>query len=86
VAESAGRRDVRLSVCDDGPGIPATIRDRIFEPYFTTWQKGSGLGLSIVQKNVLLLRGSVEVESPVASDRGTRFTLILPQDRPEAAS
>lgn len=86
VAESAGRGDVRLCVCDDGPGIPAPICDRIFEPYFTTRQKGSGLGLSIVQKNVLLLRGSVEVESPVASDRGTRFTLILPEDRPEAAS
>ncbi len=86
VAESAGRGGVRLSVCDDGPGIPAAILDRIFEPYFTTRQKGSGLGLSIVQKNVLLLRGSVEVQSPVAADRGTRFTLILPEDRPGAAS
>ena len=86
VAESAGHGDVRLSVCDDGPGIPAPIRERIFEPYFTTRQKGSGLGLPIVQKNVLLLRGSVEVESPVASDRGTRFTLILPEDRPEAVA
>jgi signal transduction histidine kinase len=86
VAEPAGRKDIRLSVSDDGPGIPPVIRDRIFEPYFTTRQKGSGLGLSIVEKNVLSLRGSVEVESPVASGRGARFTVILPQDRPEAAS
>jgi signal transduction histidine kinase len=86
VAEPGGRRDIRLSVCDDGPGIPPAIRDRIFEPYFTTRQKGSGLGLSIVEKNVLSLRGSVEAESPVASGRGARFTVILPEDRPEATS
>jgi signal transduction histidine kinase len=81
-----GGRDIRLSVCDDGPGIPPAIRERIFEPYFTTRQKGSGLGLSIVEKNVLSLRGSVEVESPAASGRGARFTVILPEDRPEATS
>jgi signal transduction histidine kinase len=81
-----GGRDIRLSVCDNGPGIPPAIRERIFEPYFTTRQKGSGLGLSIVEKNVLSLRGSVEVESPAAIGRGARFTVILPEDRPEAAS
>jgi signal transduction histidine kinase len=86
VAEPAGRKEIRLSVCDEGPGIPPAIRDRIFEPYFTTRQKGSGLGLPIVEKNVLSLRGSVAVESPVASGRGARFTVILPEDRPEAAS
>jgi signal transduction histidine kinase len=86
VAEPGGRGDIRLSVCDDGPGIPSSIRDRIFEPYFTTRQKGSGLGLSIVEKNVLSLGGSMEVESPAALGRGARFTVILPEDRPEAAS
>ena len=86
VAESAGRKEIRLSVSDDGPGIPPSIRERIFEPYFTTRQKGSGLGLSIVEKNVLALCGSLEVESPVASGRGARFTVILPEDRPETAA
>ncbi|MBL0156281.1 MAG: hypothetical protein IPP47_04155 [Bryobacterales bacterium] len=86
VAEPAGQSEIRISVCDDGPGIPPEIRGRIFEPYFTTRQKGSGLGLSIVQKNVMSLRGDVAVESPIASGRGTRFTVTLPEDRPESAS
>ena len=85
VAEPAGAREIRLAVSDDGPGIPPEIRERIFEPYFTTRQRGSGLGLSIVEKNVLALRGSMAVESPLASGHGTRFTVLLPEDRPGAS-
>jgi signal transduction histidine kinase len=42
-----------LEVRDNGPGVPATERDAIFKPYFTTTQKGTGLGLAVVQQIVL---------------------------------
>lgn len=49
VAEG-GREFVELWVADDGPGFPAEIMDRLFEPYVTTKAKGNGLGLAIVKK------------------------------------
>ncbi len=70
---------VRISVSDQGPGIPAEIREKIFEPFFTTKQKGTGLGLPVVRKNVRHLGGEIRVESPIESGRGTRVRVILPQ-------
>jgi signal transduction histidine kinase len=77
VARAASGRIV-ISVTDRGLGIPPDIRDRIFEPFFTTRQKGTGLGLAIVRKNVQQMRGSIEIESPVADGRGARVTITLP--------
>jgi signal transduction histidine kinase len=61
---------------DDGPGVPAELRERIFEPYFTTRDKGTGLGLAIVKHNAELYGGRVWVES--ALGRGARFVLQFP--------
>jgi signal transduction histidine kinase len=52
-----------LSVGDEGPGIDAELRDRIFDPYFTTKQEGTGLGLAIVKKIVLQHGGDIEAGS-----------------------
>jgi signal transduction histidine kinase len=71
-----GRSVVR--VVDQGLGIPAESRIRIFDPFFTTKQKGTGLGLAIVKRNVDQLRGTIEVESPLAEGRGTAVTVWLP--------
>ncbi len=49
-----------LTVADEGPGIPAEIRSRVFDPYFTTKRDGTGLGLAIVRKIVLQHGGDVE--------------------------
>jgi len=68
---------IRIAVTDQGPGIPAEIRERIFEPFFTTKQKGTGLGLAIVRKNVRHLNGEIHIESPVADGRGTRVSVTL---------
>lgn len=67
---------VRLVVEDDGPGIPADVRDRAFEPYWTTKPGGSGLGLAIVRRLVADAEGSVRIED--RDGRGTRVTVTLP--------
>jgi signal transduction histidine kinase len=67
---------VEIHVTDDGDGIPADIRDRIFNLYFTTKADGTGIGLSLVQRIVQDHAGTVAVESRPGE---TTFTLRLPQ-------
>jgi signal transduction histidine kinase len=72
------RRDlaVEVSVRDDGPGIPPEKISHIFEPYYTTKEKGSGLGLSIVKNNIELYSGAVRLESELG--KGAKFTVVFP--------
>jgi len=67
-----------LHVMDEGPGIPADLRERVFDPFFTTKSGGTGLGLPIVHRAVDAHRGVVLVDS---SAHGTRFTVLLPRSR-----
>ena len=67
---------VWVSVADTGGGIPQEQINRIFEPFYTTKKKGSGLGLMIVQRIVGAHNGRVEVESNVG--RGATFRVWLP--------
>ncbi len=67
---------VEISVRDDGPGIAPEKTERIFEAYFTTKEKGSGLGLSIVKHNIELYGGNIRLESKLG--QGAEFTLIFP--------
>ncbi|MBI3417945.1 MAG: GHKL domain-containing protein [Verrucomicrobia bacterium] len=67
---------VVVTITDNGPGIPAELREKIFDAYFTTREKGTGLGLSIVKHNVETYGGSVQVESELG--KGTRFILVFP--------
>jgi len=66
---------VALHVTDDGPGIPPELRARMFDPFVTTKEGGSGLGLPVVHRAVEAHRGLVLVDS---SSSGTRFTMLLP--------
>jgi PAS domain S-box-containing protein len=78
-AQSDGAAHVKLSVSDDGQGIPEEHMQHIFDPFFTTklGRGGSGLGLSIVYNLVVeILQGEIHVDS--MAQRGTAFTLILP--------
>jgi len=68
-----------LVVEDDGPGVPEEERDRVFEPFFSRRQEGSGLGLAVVKKFAIDNNGFVTVDS--ASLGGARFTLKLPVAR-----
>ena len=67
---------VIVEVADDGPGIPAELTDRIFNPFFTTKVTGTGLGLAIVRKIVDAHDGRIDVIS--APETGTRFRVTLP--------
>ncbi len=67
---------VRLLVTDDGPGIPAAEREKLFMPYYSTKRRGSGLGLAIVRRIVAEHGGTIEVGDNLP--RGTEFTIELP--------
>lgn len=70
-----------LDVMDEGEGIPEELLPRIFELYFTTKAKGSGIGLAMTYRILQMHGGAMEVRSnanPIAADRGTTFTLRLP--------
>ena len=75
---SFGRGAVILKVIDSGNGIPPQIRDNLFEPFVTTKEQGSGLGLSIVHRAIESHHGFVLVDS---TDSGTTFSVILPRLR-----
>jgi two-component system, cell cycle sensor histidine kinase and response regulator CckA len=74
---------VRIDISDTGTGIPADIRDKIFEPFFSTKEvgKGTGLGLSTVYGIVKQTGGFVYVESE--EGKGTSFSIFLPRHHPE---
>ncbi len=71
-----GKKYVQIMIQDEGSGIPSQYLDKIFDPYFSTKQKGSGLGLassySIIDKH----NGRIHVDSQL--NQGTTFTILLP--------
>jgi signal transduction histidine kinase len=73
---------VRVTVRDDGEGIPEAILPRIFRPFFTTKEpgRGTGLGLSIVQEILTAHRAAIRVES--VEGQGTTFTVHFPPPEP----
>ncbi len=85
---------VRVTVEDNGPGVPEAIRARVFEPYFTTKPlgAGTGIGLAVCRNIVAAHGGTLEVDDSPALG-GARFTLTLPRRKapeegvpPEAAA
>jgi signal transduction histidine kinase len=67
---------VAVSISDTGPGIPEEIKNKIFEPYFTTKDNGSGLGLTLVYK--IMKEHSAEIQLKSVEGEGTIFTFIFP--------
>jgi signal transduction histidine kinase len=87
-----GRSRVELRVADDGPGIPAADRDRVFEPYIRRRGasahhdhngESSGLGLYVVQQIVTAMQGSIQMHT---SPAGTEFVVSLPAEVAGASS
>jgi signal transduction histidine kinase len=80
-SNGAKQDGVRIEVNDNGAGIPPSIMDKVFEPYFTTKHKssmhsGTGLGLFIVHQHVQDHGGTIEVKSKL--NEGTSFVITLP--------
>ena len=65
-----------IAIADTGPGIPDTVKEKIFMPLFTTKAKGQGFGLAVVKKLVDALGGNISFETKVG--RGTTFIVELP--------
>lgn len=74
--QRGGETICRIRVEDDGPGIPADLRESLFEPYVTSKSRGTGLGLAIVERIVFDHDGRISFESAPGS--GTTFVLDLP--------
>jgi PAS domain S-box-containing protein len=72
----AAHRVLRISVSDNGPGVPADVAPRIFRPFFTTKASGTGLGLALVQKIIVTHNGRVNVVNEDGG--GARFIVTLP--------
>jgi signal transduction histidine kinase len=66
----------RIAIADNGPGIPAEVRDKIFTPFFTTKSRGTGLGLPTAKRLVEAHRGTIHVHCPPTG--GTTVTVELP--------
>jgi signal transduction histidine kinase len=67
-----------IRVTDDGPGIPEHVRPRIYEPFFSTKEGGTGLGMSIVHSLVSLHGGVIDLQTGTA---GTTFEVLIPRWR-----
>ncbi len=67
---------VSIIICDDGPGMSEQVRQRLFEPYFSTRKSGTGLGLAIANTIITEHNGVIKVHDNVPS--GTVFTIELP--------
>ena len=71
----------QIVVSDNGPGVPAHIRERIFEPFFTTRALGNGIGLAIVRSVVEAHQGSVSLADGSSKEaRGATFIIELPAE------
>jgi len=76
IATMASENEIRLNICDTGSGISQENIGKIFEPYFTTKENGTGLGLTLVYKIIREHRGEISVNS--REGEGTDFEIILP--------
>lgn len=69
----------RVLVSDNGPGVPANLGDKVFQPFFTTRGRGTGLGLALVQKIIVSHNGRISVGA--TPDGGAEFAIVLPLAR-----
>jgi nitrogen fixation/metabolism regulation signal transduction histidine kinase len=74
-AFNASNNKINIKVADNGCGIPASLMDRIFIPFFSTRKNGSGIGLSLSQQILMLHKGNIQVQS--VENEGSVFTLHL---------
>jgi signal transduction histidine kinase len=76
VTVTGDRSGLAVTIADHGPGIPAELRQRVFEPYFTTKDDGTGLGLALVRVTLEAHRGSISVSETPGG--GATFAIVFP--------
>lgn len=79
VSIEEGPEGVLVAVEDDGSGVSAELKERIFEPFVTSKSRGTGLGLPIARKHLALLGGGLEV-GKAKRLRGARFDIVIPRE------
>jgi signal transduction histidine kinase len=79
VAQEKGSKDVRLSIRDSGSGMDQETRLRLFEPFFSTKDRGTGLGMSITRGIITAHKGRIDVDS--FPGKGTEFIMLLPLEK-----
>jgi len=86
--KGAGRAGIRLTIADNGSGIPAAVRGQLFEPFFTTKKDvGTGLGLWVCRSIVENHGGTIRLRSKTSPGRaGTTFSIFLPKESVSAGS
>jgi two-component system sensor kinase FixL len=77
VAVSSNGPKCRITVTDNGPGIPTEVREKLFTPFFTTKARGTGLGLSTARRFIEAQGGTIAIECPATG--GTLVTIELPR-------
>jgi signal transduction histidine kinase len=82
LARDSSADRMTLSVEDQGPGIPPELREKIFQPFFTTRPGGTGLGLAIVMRRLEEIGGEVECLSPPPGSKAAGGTQFLVRFRP----
>jgi two-component system NtrC family sensor kinase len=96
VADSGDRGEIKIStrlvgsdvvfeIADDGPGIPAELQDRIYEPFFTTKEVGKGIGQGLALARNTIKRHSGSLESSSSPGAGATLTIRLPLKQPTGA-
>ncbi|MFN3467030.1 MAG: ATP-binding protein, partial [Candidatus Brocadiales bacterium] len=75
LAKPGKNQTIEVTISDTGPGIPKDLMDKVFEPFYTTRQSGTGLGLPIVKKRLEEMEGKIDLKT---GPTGTRFILHLP--------
>lgn len=81
LAARRGSSRVRIMVSDNGAGIPARVRERLFQPFQTTKPKGNGIGLAITRKLVTLMHGTITLDASTGWE--TTFVITLDGDIPD---
>jgi len=72
--DKSTRHNLVITVADTGPGVPEDMKERVFEPFFSTKEDGTGLGLAIVRERTEQVEGAIRVEN----DGGAKFTVEIP--------
>ncbi len=76
------QKEWQISISDNGPGIDPAIREKVFDPFYTTKEGGTGLGLPIVHSVIAAHKGTISLESELGC--GTRVTVIIPSKDEES--